>query len=364
MAYLLVAVGLAIAVGAMCYWTDPKKRTLFAFGYAIFNSDFVRWALTWYLRGKFKTSHTKKGVTVALSPSVDVSVIPMLGDNYSYLIIDRDTGESLVVDPVEADKAISAACDASDAARPDVQIKTILTTHHHWDHSGGNNDLVRAIPGLRVVGCGETDARAPQVNHIMRDQDVLRFSNNITVTAHYTPCHTQDHLCFQIDGPGFPAPALFCGDTLFVGGCGKFFEGSPQQMDTALNKTLASRLAGKTVCFPGHEYTVKNLTFAVGVEPGNVAARKKLEWARQRRADCLPTVPTTWAEEKEHNVFMRVRQEQLVEGVLNQMRAEFVVKNPGVAESDADVPSMAEFMDSDVGAGDVMSALRRLKDAF
>jgi hypothetical protein len=109
---------------------------------------------------------------------------------------------------------------------------------------------------------------------------------------------------------------------------------------------------------------VKNLTFAVGVEPGNVAARKKLEWARQRRADCLPTVPTTWAEEKEHNVFMRVRQEQLVEGVLNQMRAEFFVKNPGVAESDADVPSMAEFMDSDVGAGEVMSALRRLKDAF
>lgn len=355
-ALLLCVVALAIAFGATCCRMDPNKRTLFSFGYACFNTNAVRWALTWFMRGRFKKAHTCEGVTVPISSSVDVQLVPMLSDNYAYLIIDRDTGESLIVDPVEAEKAIAAAAAAS------VQITTILTTHHHWDHSGGNNDLVRAIPGLRVVASGETSARAPQVNHLMRDQDVLRFSRNITVTAHHTPCHTQDHLCFQVDGPGFPAPALFCGDTLFVGGCGKFFEGSPQQMDTALNKTLAARLPGRTVCFPGHEYTVKNLTFCVGIEPDNEATRKKLDWARQRRHECLPTVPTTLDEEKNTNVFMRVREEKCVEAVLNQLRTERLAKNSGVFEGD--VPNIEDLMDSDVGAGDVMAALRRLKDSF
>ncbi|CAN0012869.1 unnamed protein product, partial [Ectocarpus sp. 12 AP-2014] len=230
--------------------------------------------------------------------------VPILSDNYAYLLIDPVTKKTACVDPAEPEKVIAAA-----QARG-VEISTLLCTHKHWDHSGGNEAMKKMIPDLEVVSSAYEDG-VPAMTLALKDREEYALGS-LTVRALHTPCHTRGHVLFFVtspaagageEGDGAAAPLVFSGDTLFVGGCGRFFEGDASQMSNALQGVAAS-LPGATRVFCGHEYTVSNLQFAKSVEPENSAVLDKLDWSRRVLAKGGYTVPST--AKLKHNPFMRV----------------------------------------------------------
>ncbi|KAF6142998.1 hypothetical protein GIB67_041066 [Kingdonia uniflora] len=236
--------------------------------------------------------------------------IPCLEDNYSYLIIDEKSGEAAVVDPVEPQKVLESA-----KLNGVQHLKLVLTTHHHWDHAGGNEKIGQLIPGIQIYGGSIDNVKA--CTHPLDNGNKLSLGVSINILALHTPCHTKGHISYYVNDDTTDEhhpPAVFTGDTLFVGGCGRFFEGTPQQMYQSLCVTLGS-LPKPTRVYCGHEYTVKNLQFALTVEPENQKIVQKLSWAEQQRRANLPTVPSTIEEEFETNVFMRVDLPELQESV-------------------------------------------------
>ncbi|CAM9332322.1 unnamed protein product [Ectocarpus sp. 4 AP-2014] len=236
----------------------------------------------------------------------EVIPVPILSDNYAYLLIDPVTKKAACVDPAEPEKVIAAA-----QARG-VEISTLLCTHKHWDHSGGNEAMKKMIPDLEVVSSAYEDG-VPAMTLALNDREEYALGS-LTVRALHTPCHTRGHVVFFVtspaaeaeeEGDGAAAPLVFSGDTLFVGGCGRFFEGDASQMSNALQGVAAS-LPGATRVFCGHEYTVSNLQFAKSVEPENSAVLDKLDWSRMVLAKGGYTVPSTISQELKHNPFMRV----------------------------------------------------------
>ncbi|XP_057254128.1 hydroxyacylglutathione hydrolase-like protein isoform X1 [Pezoporus wallicus] len=269
-----------------------------------------------------------------------VKVISVLEDNYMYLVIEESTRDAIAVDAAVPKRLLEII------RKEDVVLRAILTTHHHWDHARGNEELARLCPGLHVYGA---DERIGALTHKVTHEQELMFGA-IRVRCLFTPCHTSGHVCYFMWEDGSPdAPALFsgmtpcnlhpmgtqdmlcacclsphpwerdqgplhirtpfpAGDTLFVGGCGKFFEGTAEQMYTNLTQILGA-LPEETKVFCGHEYTVRNLKFALKVEPENEIVKKKLAWAKQRDDEDLPTVPSTLQEEFLYNPFLRVTEE-------------------------------------------------------
>jgi len=223
--------------------------------------------------------------------------VPCLEDNYAYLIIDEETREAAVVDPVEPQNILQAA------EVHGANIKFVLTTHHHWDHAGGNEELKKLVPGIEVYGGAKDNVKGCTV--ALEHNDELTLGRTVTIKALHTPCHTKGHISYFLTSTSGDDPAVFTGDTLFIAGCGKFFEGSAEQMYQSLCKILAS-LPRSTRVFCGHEYTVKNLRFAMTVEPENERIKQKLNWAEQQRKENKPTVPSTIQDELESNPFMRV----------------------------------------------------------
>ncbi|XP_018570449.1 hydroxyacylglutathione hydrolase, mitochondrial isoform X2 [Anoplophora glabripennis] len=224
-----------------------------------------------------------------------VTILPALSDNYMYLISDENTKQAAIVDPVEPDTVLQAVKSEG------VNLTKVLTTHHHWDHAGGNEELVKKSPNALQVFGG--DKRIGALTNEVKNGD--KFSiGDINVECLYTPCHTTGHICYYLTAPGQP-PAVFTGDTLFIGGCGRFFEGTAEQMYSALVEKLGN-LPDNTRVFCGHEYTLQNLKFARYVEKENQEILKKITWADERRKQGLPTVPSTIGEEKKFNPFMRV----------------------------------------------------------
>ena len=168
-----------------------------------------------------------------------IQLLPALSDNYMYLLIDDRTKEAAIIDPVEPDKVIEAV------QKHGVKLSTVLTTHHHWDHAGGNEELAKKVGGLTVVG---GDDRIGALNKKVKNGDTFTIgSMNIECMA--TPCHTTGHICYFVtDSAKDQEPIVFTGDTLFVAGCGKFFEGTASQMYTALIDKL-SNLPANTVSY-------------------------------------------------------------------------------------------------------------------
>lgn len=232
---------------------------------------------------------------VPLSDSVHVHIVPILDDNFSYLIHDKTSGNAALVDPANPTPLVTLA------ARLGATITTSLTTHKHWDHAGGNEQLAKLLPGLDIVGSAYEEAPAVSITLESGDTHTIRGTDLHVGTLH-TPCHTTGHLCFTLQVAD--RRAVFTGDTLFVAGCGKFFEGNASDMHSSLNSTLAT-LPDDTLVFCGHEYTVTNLKFAASVEPSNQRVAEKLEWARKRVDQGEPTVPTSIADERNTNPFMR-----------------------------------------------------------
>lgn len=232
-------------------------------------------------------------------PHILISPIPLFQDNYAWLVSNTAHRTCVLVDPADG-----AACLA--ALPADLELVGVLTTHHHRDHSGGNAAIAAARPGLPVLcGAGE-EGRVPAATRQLAHGEAFELGG-MAFTALHTPCHTRGHVCFfmppQQGGGAGDAPALFSGDTLFGGGCGRFFEGDAAQMQAALGALGALPPATRVFC--GHEYTVANLRFGAAVEPGNAAIAARAAACGALRAQGLPTVPSTLAEEAATNVFMR-----------------------------------------------------------
>lgn len=232
---------------------------------------------------------------------MDVHILPALEDNYMYLLVDKKSGEAAVVDPVQPSTVLEKVKELGAG----VKLTTVLTTHHHWDHAGGNKELAAAFKGddkLRILG-GED--RVEAVTQIVTTGDQITFGG-VTVDCYHTPCHTRGHICYKVTNSTDEADiSLFTGDTLFIAGAGKFFEGNGEQMYNNLVKIIGS-FPDHTKVYCGHEYTLSNLKFAKHVEPQNEAIDRLMETAVKCKAEGRPTVPSTVATEKAVNPFMRV----------------------------------------------------------
>lgn len=273
-----------------------------AFAVAL-SSLFQRHSARVYRRGirttrRLCTMSTRKSSRVSLGAHHFVDVIPILSDNFCYIIGDSDSGGAIAIDPAAPGDVLSAINKAG------LSLTAVLTTHHHWDHSGGNEDLRRQFPSLPIFALSSDASRIPAASTLIENGATAPLpGTSLHVRALHTPCHTTGHACYVINVAAGRS-AVFTGDTLFVGGCGKFFEGDGAMMQRSLNETLAA-LPDDTLVFCGHEYTVSNLRFALSIEPHNEALIAKMHWAKAQVADGSPTVPSTIGDEKRFNPFMR-----------------------------------------------------------
>ncbi len=228
--------------------------------------------------------------------------IPTFGDNYTYLLICESSGDAAVVDAPEAAPVIARveSCGA--------RVTKILSTHHHPDHSAANPELAKRY-SAPVFGHTSDAGRLPGLTDPLEEGDTISVGEN-EARIFFIPAHTTGHIAYVFD----EAKAVFCGDTLFAGGCGRLFEGTPEMMYTALCEKLG-KLPHDMRVYCGHEYTESNLRFAAHVEPENAAVREKLARVEAIRAgkaadwhDATPsemTIPSTIGDEHETNPFLR-----------------------------------------------------------
>lgn len=217
-----------------------------------------------------------------------LTIAPILAfeDNYIWLL--HNGREAVAVDAGDAEPLLAYL------ASHDLRLIGVLDTHHHGDHTGGNDDLLRHIPGLAIYG----DRRIETVNRPVGAGETIAFPMlPLSLEVLGVPGHTADHLAY------YGANSLFCGDALFACGCGKLFEGTPPQAYASLQKIAA--LPDATMVYPAHEYTLENIRFAKLVEPENEALRARETRDRESREHDLPTLPASLALEKNTNPFLR-----------------------------------------------------------
>lgn len=273
-------------------------------------------------------------------------IIPIscLSDNYAYLLVCSETKEAAIVDVSEAApvlEAIEAGAGTQDSTRDvntvthreDIRIVAILTTHHHHDHVGGN-EAVRSKLGIdRVYGHASDRGRIPGQTQYLQDGDTFTIGR-LDVRAIHIPGHTLGAVAYVVTEEESD-PAVFTGDTLFIGGCGRMFEGDPPMMHASLSKLAA--LDPRTRVYCGHEYTEANLKFAKHVEPSNVAVSEAMMAASSVRGQGKPTMGATIASELTYNPFLRVDSAE-------------IRKTLGIA--------------ADASPADAFGAIRRAKDSF
>lgn len=227
---------------------------------------------------------------------LQVTAIPAFADNYLWLIHDRQ--HAVVVDPGDA-APVEAAL-----AQLDLTLDAILLTHHHGDHAGGVADLL-ATRDIPVYGPAREQIAGVTVRLSEGDQ-VLLPTLSLELAVLDVPGHTAGHIAYVAQTEHW----LFCGDTLFAGGCGRLFEGTPAQMTASLAKLAA--LPDDTAVYCAHEYTLSNLRFALAAEPGNAALAARHSLEQQRRAQGEATVPSLLSIEKQTNPFLRYREPAII----------------------------------------------------
>lgn len=244
--------------------------------------------------------------------------IPCLSDNYAYLLVCPETKEAAIVDPSEAGPVLRAVeqgastgdsrrdLSAPPSVREAVKVVAILATHHHPDHVGGNEEVASALGIARVFGHASDKGRIPGQTVYLEEGDSFLLGS-LLVRALHIPGHTTGAVAYVVSREPSD-PVVFTGDTLFLGGCGRLFEGDPPMMHKSLSKLAA--LDGRTRVFCGHEYTESNLRFAAHVEPSNQAVVQARARAAALRKDGKPTVPATIADELTYNPFLRVRSKE------------------------------------------------------
>ena len=222
---------------------------------------------------------------------LDIVRIPVLSDNYVWLAHDPASAETIVVDPAVADPVLE------EAARRGWRITQIWNTHWHGDHTGGNA-AIKAATGAVVTGPAAEAERIPTLDRQVREGDRVRIGR-IEAEVLDVPAHTAGHIAYHL-----PSEAVaFVGDTLFAMGCGRLFEGKPEQMHANLQRLAA--LPAETKVYCAHEYTLSNGRFALTVEPENEALAERMAAVESARAAGEATVPTTIALERATNPFMR-----------------------------------------------------------
>jgi hydroxyacylglutathione hydrolase len=232
---------------------------------------------------------------------LQIEQIPVLSDNYVYLLHDAESGATAAVDPAVAAPVLEVL------AMRGWTLSHILNTHHHGDHTGGNAELKRAT-GAQVVGARKDAARIPGIDVEVVEGDTFLLGHAAAMVFE-TPGHTSGHIAFW-----FPdSHALFCGDTLFSLGCGRLFEGTAEQMWASLAKLRD--LPPDTQVYCAHEYTAANARFARLVERGNPALATRLEQVSAATAAHRPTVPSYLADERAANPFLRADEASVARAV-------------------------------------------------
>ena len=221
---------------------------------------------------------------------LEIVPVPVLADNYVWLVHDPASGETVAVDPSVAEPVLAAA-----EARG-WGISQVWNTHWHPDHSGGN-DAIRAATGCTITGPAEAE-KVSRMDRIVAGGDRARIGA-IEAEVHDIPAHTAGHIAFHLPSER----VVFTGDTLFAMGCGRLFEGTAAQMHDALQRLAA--LPPETLVYCGHEYTLVNARFALSVEPGNEALVRRAAEVAEARGRGEITLPTTIALELATNPFVR-----------------------------------------------------------
>jgi hydroxyacylglutathione hydrolase len=223
--------------------------------------------------------------------SLKVVRLPVLSDNYIWLVRENTSGDVMVVDPALAEPVLAKAAELG------WTITHIWNTHWHPDHTGGNA-AIKAATGCTITGPAAEAERIPTLDVLVRGGDVVSFG---TTSAHVidVPAHTAGHIAFHFGYEGM----AFVGDTLFAMGCGRLFEGTAEQMFDNMRKLEA--LPDNTVVYCAHEYTQSNGRYALTAEPGNAALIARMNDVDAARARGEPTVPTTIGQERATNPFMR-----------------------------------------------------------
>lgn len=258
---------------------------------------------------------------------LDVIALPAFNDNYIWLLRLRGDKRCWVVDPGEA-APVQRYLQAHD-----LHLEGILLTHHHADHIGGVAELAK--PGVILVGSLQDVYRLPPLNLQVTAGDRFQLLGN-TAQVLEVPGHTLGHIAFYIDDQD--PPLLFCGDTLFAAGCGRLFEGTPEQMHASLQGL--AQLPDATQVFAAHEYTLNNLKFALQVEPNNAQLKARQEECQALRAKQQPTLPSTLGQEKASNPFLRVTQPEVIEA------AQRFSKNPDLKDATEVFATIRQWKDS------------------
>lgn len=215
--------------------------------------------------------------------------IPALKDNYIFALIDKTQHCCAIVDPGEAAPVLHFLKTQA------LKLSAILVTHHHWDHTDGIAEIIKHHPAPVF---GPALENIPSCTHQISDNQMIDIpGQSLTFKVIETKGHTLGHVCY------YGHHSLFCGDTLFTGGCGRAFEGTPSQLYHSLQKLMT--LPDNTKIYCGHEYTQKNLEFALTLDPNNLILKERLNFVIQQRNQNLPTVPGILEIEKQTNPFLR-----------------------------------------------------------
>jgi hydroxyacylglutathione hydrolase len=221
---------------------------------------------------------------------LEVVAVPVLSDNYVWLIHNPETGETAAVDPSVAEPVLDAA------AAKGWRLTQILNTHWHPDHTGGNAGI-QAATGAPITAPAEVK-RVSSVDHVVREGDRLTVAGSEAVVWDI-PAHTAEHIAYYFEDEGM----IFVGDTMFAMGCGRLFEGTAEQMYSNMQRIAA--LPGDVRIYCGHEYTLSNGRFAAQVEPRNAVVLERLAKVEALRKAGEITLPTTVGRERETNPFVR-----------------------------------------------------------
>lgn len=229
--------------------------------------------------------------------------IPLNVDNYGYLLIDTATNDGAVVDVSgQPEKVLEVA------KKEGVNLIKVLTTHKHWDHAGGNNVIKERLPNIEIVGSSIDNVEG--CTKFVADNEEFTLSG-INIKCLLTPGHTNGHISYVATSNhnNDDEKVVFTGDCLFVGGCGRFFEGTSADMFGALQKLTALPKDTKVYC--GHEYTAANYKFALSVDQRNTDLINENVSVQLLRKDNLPTIPTTIGKELKTNPFLRVNEQDI-----------------------------------------------------
>ncbi|MCU7870107.1 MAG: hydroxyacylglutathione hydrolase [Candidatus Thiodiazotropha sp. (ex Lucinoma borealis)] len=221
---------------------------------------------------------------------IEITPVNAFDDNYIWMLKNPASSQAVAVDPGDETPVLQWLEQTS------IQLSAILITHHHYDHVGGIPELCDAFPGIAVFGPGKEKIRG--VTHPLKEGDkpsIPGLAADFQVME--VPGHTAGHIAYYGEG------VLFCGDTLFAGGCGRVFDGTFEQLSASLQRI--AQLPAQTRLYCAHEYTLANLGFAEWIEPENPDLGRRLQIEREKSQSGIPTVPSVLSEELMTNPFLR-----------------------------------------------------------